>query len=257
MALVKIKDDVAEIKDKDIHKILVSGRSYFDILLYNCYEKKDTNEDGVYGLLDKNKLNQAFDDLISNYSELLNVGILLSGFQFVGIILEKNLALTESQQMSIAYFMLSTGFLVSMFGVVICFITNEYLRGCRAEEPEFIIAGIQKYKWIFKSADLILYSNSIMFIIPINLLIYNTLSFTLGLIYNIICGSLLLLGLSIHYMIIVSKQKYILTEDDLNNNHNIGNVCNTLYSLLCSNEEGTYQRKIYKIQNESQNESQN
>ena len=111
--------------------------------------KKNNNEDGVYGLLDKNKLNQAFDDLISNYGELLNVGILLSGFQFVGIILEKNLALTESYQMSIAYFMLSTGFLVSMFGVVICFITNEYLRGCRAEEPEFIIAGIQKYKWIF------------------------------------------------------------------------------------------------------------
>ena len=38
--IVKIEDDIAEIKDKNIHKILVSGRSYFDILLYNCYEKK-------------------------------------------------------------------------------------------------------------------------------------------------------------------------------------------------------------------------
>jgi hypothetical protein len=236
MSLIKIDDE-------DIHKLLISGRSYFDILLYNCYDEEKK-------MLDKEKLNTAFDDLLDNYGDLLNMGIMLSGFQFVGIILEKNLSLTESYGMSIAYFLLSVGFLISMFGVLICFITLEYLRGCRDETVEFIIVGIQKYKWIFKSADLILYSNCIMFIIPINLLIYNTLSFTLGLIYNIICGSLLLLGLSIHYMIIVSKQKYVLTEDDLNNNHNIGNVCNTLYSLLCSTEEGTYQRKIYKIQNE-------
>ena len=44
------------------------------------------------------------------------------------------------------YFILSFGFLVSMFGVLISFITIEYLRGCREEEPEFIIAESKKYK---------------------------------------------------------------------------------------------------------------
>ncbi len=232
MSLIKIDDE-------DIHKLLISGRSYFDILLYNCYDEEKK-------MLDKEKLNTAFDDLLDNYGDLLNMGIMLSGFQFVGIILEKNLSLTESYGMTIAYFLLSVGFLISMFGVLICFITLEYLRGCRDETVEFIIVGIQKYKWIFKSADLILYSDCIMFVVPINLLIYNSLSLNLSIIYNIICGFLFMIGIFIHYMIIVAKQNYNLTEDDLNNSYNICNIFNTCNSLLCGEENYTYKRRIYK-----------
>jgi hypothetical protein len=133
-----------------------------------------------------------------------------------------------------------------MFGVLICFITLEYLRGCRDETVEFIIVGIQKYKWIFKSADLILYSDCIMFVVPINLLIYNSLSLNLSIIYNIICGFLFMIGIFIHYMIIVAKQNYNLTEDDLNNSYNICNIFNTCNSLLCGEENYTYKRRIYK-----------
>ena len=232
MSLIKIEDE-------DIHKLLVSGRSYFDILLYNCYDEEKK-------IIDKEKLNTAFDDLLDNYGDLLNMGIMLSGFQFVGIILEKNLSLTESYEMSVAYFLLSVGFLISMFGVLICFITLEYLRGCRDESVEFIVAGIQKYKWIFKSADLILYSDCIMFTVPINLLIYNSLSLNLSITYNLICGFLFILGIFIHYMIIVAKQNYNLTEDDLNNSYNIYNIFNTCNSLLYGEENYKYKRRIYK-----------
>ena len=232
MSLIKIEDE-------DIHKLLVSGRSYFDILLYNCYDEEKK-------MIDKEKLNTAFDDLLDNYGDLLNMGIMLSGFQFVGIILEKNLSVTESYEMSVAYFLLSVGFLISMFGVLICFITLEYLRGCRDETVEFIIAGIQKYKWIFKSADLILYSDCIMFTVPINLLIYNSLSLNLSITYNLICGFLFILGIFIHYMIIVAKQNYNLTEDDLNNSYSIYNIVNTCNSLLCGETNYKYKRKIYK-----------
>tara|TARA_B110000483_G_scaffold215230_1_gene265775 strand:- start:78 stop:782 length:705 start_codon:yes stop_codon:yes gene_type:complete len=232
MSLVKIEDE-------NIHKLLVSGRSYFDILLYNCYDEEKK-------MIDKEKLNTAFDDLLDNYGDLLNMGIMLSGFQFVGIILEKNLSLTDSYQMTIAYFLLSIGFLISMFGVLISFVTLEYLRGCRDENVEFIIVGIQKYKWIFKSADVILYSDCLMFTIPINLLVYNSLSLSLSITYNLICGFLFILGIFIHYMIIVAKQNYNLTEDDLNNNYNFYNVFNTFNSLLCGEEKYTYKRNIYK-----------
>ena len=146
-------------------------------------------------MINKEKLDTAFDDLLDNYADLLNLGIMLSGFQFVGIILEKNLSLTESNEMTLAYFMLSVGFLISMFGVLISFVTLEYLRGCRDENIEFIVAGIQKYKWIFKSADIILYSDCITFTVPINLLIYNSLSLNLSIIYNVICGFLFIMGL--------------------------------------------------------------
>ena len=230
MSLVKIEDE-------NIHKLLVNGRSYFDILLYNCYDEEKK-------MINKEKLNTAFDDLLDNYGDLLNLGIMLSGFQFVGIILEKNLSITDTNEMSIAYFMLSVGFLISMFGVLISFVTLEYLRGCREENVEFIIAGIQKYKWIFKSADLILYSDCIMFTIPINLLIYNSLSLNLSITYNVICGFLFIMGLFIHYMIIVAKQNYNLTDDDLNNNLNICNIFNTCCSVLCGEEEDTYKRDI-------------
>jgi hypothetical protein len=232
MSLVKIEDE-------NIHKLLISGRSYFDILLYNCYDKEKK-------IIDKEKLSTAFDDLLDNYGDLLNMGIMLSGFQFVGIILEKNLSISSTNEMTIAYFMLSVGFLISMFGVLLSFVTLEYLRGCREENLEFIIAGIQKYKWIFKSADLILYSDCLMFTIPINLLIYNSLSLNLSIAYNIICGFLFIMGLFIHYMIIVAKQNYNLTDDDLNNNINICNIFSTCSSVLCGEDEYTYRRNIYK-----------
>jgi hypothetical protein len=232
MSLIKIEDE-------DIHKLLVSGRSYFDILLYNCYDEEKK-------IIDKEKLNTAFDDLLDNYGDLLNMGIMLSGFQFVGIILEKNLSLTESYEMSVAYFLLSVGFLISMFGVLICFITLEYLRGCRDETVEFIVVGIQKYKWIFKSADVILYSDCIMFTVPINLLIYNSLELNLSLTYNIVCGFLFIIGIFTHYMIIVAKQNYNLTKDDLENNINICNIFNTCNSLLVGEENYKYKRRIYK-----------
>lgn len=232
MSLIKIEDE-------DIHKLLVSGRSYFDILLYNCYDEEKK-------IIDKEKLNTAFDDLLDNYGDLLNMGIMLSGFQFVGIILEKNLSLTETYEMTVAYFLLSVGFLISMFGVLISFITLEYLRGCRDETVEFIVVGLQKYKWIFKSADLILYSDCIMFTIPINLLIYNSLELNLSLTYNIVCGFLFIIGIFTHYMIIVAKQNYNLTEDDLENNINICNIFNTFNSLLVGEENYKYKRRIYK-----------
>ena len=143
-------DKLVKITDESIIKLLQQGTTYFDILLFNCYNEKDKT-------IDREKLSQAFDDLLGIYSNLLNFGISLSGYQFVGIILENNLSLTENNYTQIKYFILSTGFLISMFGVLLCFITMEFLYGCREEDPEFIIAGVHKYKKLFKSADIILY----------------------------------------------------------------------------------------------------
>ena len=46
-------------------------------------------------------------------------------------------------------------------------------------------------------------------------------------------------------MIIVAKQNYNLTEDDLNNNLSICNMFSTCCSVLCGEEEYTYKRNIY------------
>lgn len=230
-----------KITDENIKKLICSGTSYFDILIYNCYDS-DTQ------IINKEKLSTAFDDIISNYCDLLSLGISLSGYQFVGIILEKNLSLTESYDMKFAYFILSLGFLVSMFGVLLSFITIEYLRGCREEEPEFIIAGIQKYKTLFKLGDIILYINCILFTIPINILIYNSLDYIYGIIYNISCLIFMFIGIYFHYSVIVCKQQYNITNQDLTNNLNT-DCFGEYYRKYFGENTYTYKRKIYKITN--------
>ena len=242
-------ENCKKINDKKIHQLLIQGRSYFDILLHNCYKinpdyDKENNNKVYCGIIDRDKLSQAFDDFIDNYNDLLSMGISLSGYQFVGIILEKNLSLTENMDMRIAYFMLSFGFLISMFGVLICFITVEYLRGCREEEPEFIVAGIQKYKHLFKMGDIILYCDCILFTVPINLLIYNSLDYYYGVIYNIFCVLFLFLGFIFHYTVIVAKQQYNITDDDLQKKLNT-DICGDCYRYIYGKTKYAYNRRLY------------
>ena len=234
-------DNLVEIKQKHIKSLLIQGNTYFDILLYNCYDETRC-------VIDKTKLSEAFDDLIDNYSNLFDFGISLSGYQFVGIILENNLSTTESLHVRTAYFILSVGFLISMFGVLICFITIEFLRGCREEHPEFIIAGINKYKTLFKLGDIILYANCILFTVPINILIYSSLDYYFGIIYNVLCGILFILGMYFHYIIIVARQQYNVTDQDITK---IETFNTDIFAYLNHSTDNryTYQRKLFARQN--------
>ena len=47
-----------------------------------------------------------------------------------------------------------------------------------------------------------------LFLIPINILIYNVLSDTYGFIFNIMSGILFILGLVFSYCIIIAKQEF-------------------------------------------------
>ena len=181
--------------------LLNTGYTYFDIVIYNCYEPTDNS-------IDLEKLSCAFDDLINVYEKLFDFSLNLSGYQFIGLFLQSNLNDSISLELQIAYFILSCGFIVSMFGALLCFVTVEYLRGCRDETPEFIIVGIQKYKYIFKTSDKIIYFNCVFFTVPINILIHNSLDFTFAVSYNCLCFILFCIGIYYHYIIIMCKQKY-------------------------------------------------
>ena len=201
--------------------------------------------------MDRDKLSTAFDDLIDNYANLFDFGISLSGYQFVGIILENNLSTTESTHIQVAYFILSIGFLISMFGVLLCFITVEYLRGCREESTEFIVAGINKYKTLFKLGDIILYADCILFTIPINILIYNSLAYHYGIIYNILCGLLFVMGTGFHYSVIISRQEYNISRDDIKKADKFNaDIFKTLFKVMGYEQEFTYKRRIFDRGNE-------
>lgn len=206
--------------DTHCHQLLSTGRTYFDILLYNCYDTDDHT-------MDIAKLSVAFDDLISVYEKLFDFSLGLSGYQFIGLFLQNGFSNIDFVSLQVAYFILSIGFLISLFGVLFCFIIIEYLRGCRDEDPSFIIVGIKRYTPIFKFTDKIIYVNCICFLVPINIIIYESLDFPFAVSYNVLSFLLFMVGIFTHKTIIIDKQKY---------------------RIGISSSKKEYKRKIYHIE---------
>ena len=192
----------------------IVGHSYFDIMLYNdivsTYEddkkkKPDEQDKEGQGI----SVNDSLDSLISIYDKLFGFGFSLSGYQFIGLVLEKTIVDNTNQYAPFAYFLLAIGFLISLYGSMSSFFILEFLTSIKNEEPEFIVHSVQRYKTIFKGcSEALLYVDCILFLIPINILIYNVLSDTYGLIFNIMSGVLFLLGLIFSYCIIIAKQEF-------------------------------------------------
>ncbi len=219
-----------KIEDPEVISLIKSKSStYFDILFYNCFDK-DTNE------LDLDKFNASIDDIIEVYNMLFDLGLNLAGFQFIGLFLQETGSTSTTLDVKFAYFILSVGYLVAMFGVLLSFITVEYFRGCRYESPEFILVGTNTYKWIFKFSDIILYANCFFFLAPINILIHKSVGHYFGYVFNAFCIVLLLIGTFLHTRIIVSRQAYDLPFS-----------WKLLFSLW-GNKKRKYNRQLYKIQ---------
>ena len=100
-----------DITNDNLNKLIVLGDTYFDILLFNCYNKLSKQ-------IDKDKLDKALDDFINVYKDLFDLGLSISGYQFVGIILENNLSLTKEIDIRI---------LISFYQLDFCFLCFKYL----------------------------------------------------------------------------------------------------------------------------------
>lgn len=197
----------------------ITGHSYFDIMLYNnivsTYEndkkkKPDEQDKEGQGI----SINDSLDSLISIYDKLFSFGFSLSGYQFIGLVLEKTIVDNDNKYAPLAYFLLAIGFLISLFGSMSSFFILEFLTSIKNEEPEFIVHSIQKYKTIFKfCSEALLYVDCILFLIPINILIYNVLNDVYGLAFNILSGILFILGLIFSYCVIVAKQEFDMDTD--------------------------------------------
>ena len=72
----------------------------------------------------------------------------MSGFQFVGLILENSVTHLETQY-KVAYFILSIGFILSLFGSLLSYITFKYLRSIKYESSQFVIQGMNRYYKFF------------------------------------------------------------------------------------------------------------
>ena len=191
-------DNMIEYEDNmPILSKYLRGTTYLDILIYNGL--KNENQD----------LTDSLDKLAGIFEKLFDYGLTLSGFQFVGLILENSLS-NHAVHVQVAYFLLSLGFMISMLGALLSFIAFEYISSIREEKNRFIIQGIQKYKCIFRLSEVVLYFNSCLFIIPINILIYNVLEIPYGIAFNIVSLIFCIIGLLLHYLVIIRKQIYVV-----------------------------------------------
>jgi hypothetical protein len=223
-------ENIYKIEDPEVITLLKSKSStYFDILFYNCFNQ-ETN------CLNMEKFNASIDDIIEVYGLLFEIGINLAGFQFIGLFLQETGSESITLDVKFAYFILSMGYIIAMFGVLLSFITVEYFRGCRYESPEFIIVGANTYKWIFKFSDMVLYANCFFFLAPINILIHKSVGTYFGILFNIFSILIMIVGTFLHAKIIISRQTYDLP------------VSFKLLFSVCGNKKRKYQRKLYKIQ---------
>ena len=230
---------------KKLFKSKFNGSStYFDIVLYNCYNPK-TNE------LNLSKLDKGIDDIVSVYQALFDISLSMSSFQFIGLFLQSNGDVIISLDIKFAYFLLSVGFMVSLFGVLLSFVVIEYLKGIRDEEPEFIIAGINNYKSRFKLADIIIYLNCACFIIPLNILIYKNIGTKFGIVFNLISFFLFCLGIYFHSDTIIKKQRYSYFYTEKKSTRTVlFDYIENIYKFISSflpkdNTEYNFNRKIY------------
>ena len=154
-----------------------------------------------------NKMSECLDDLIGIQEKLFDFGLTMSGFQFVGLILENSITDMKTQY-KVAYFILSIGFVLSLFGSVLSYITFKFIRSIKNETNEFVIRSMIRYNKIFMLSYIVPFCNSILFMVPLNILIYNILEVYYGIIFNVFSLIIFIAGITLHQIVIVQKQEY-------------------------------------------------
>jgi len=103
--------------------------SYIDMLVYN--DLLNNPED---------KISEGLEPVMEVYDKLHGFGLALSGYQFIGLVLEKSVIDDgESHFNQFAYFMLAIGFIISLFGSLLSFCMYEFLSYIKKESNEYIV----------------------------------------------------------------------------------------------------------------------
>ena len=196
-----------------------SKLQYQDILVYNELENLMNDQK------ENEHLDKSMSELMDIYDKLNNYGFSIAGYQFIGLAVST----TDAPQIfsdKLAYFILSINFIVSIIGASLSFCMYEYINGIKGESNEFIVEGILKYRTYLKLPHVLLLANTLLFVVPINILIHNILTEYFSIAFNIIS---FLAGFSflIHKKMIVDEQVYgdlsrkIKRNDSENSNNKI------------------------------------
>ena len=188
--------------NEELFKYLEYSDSINYVMLYNDLKKNG-------------KLNTGLDDIITNYDKLFDFGLSMSGFQFIGLVLENSALADKSISYKLSFFSLALGFLFSLFGSTIAYAIVKYLRSIKQENDVFILSSIYQYNSILYMGILIPFFNSGLFLLSMNMLIYNGLDFYFGILFNTISFITFIIGIYVMYTIMFKEQVFkIYTENE-------------------------------------------
>lgn len=177
----------------------------------------------IYNGFENNNIEGCIDDIVGIQEKLFDFGLTISGFQFIGLVFEKQDNMLT--HIKVAYFLLALGFVLSLFGSLLSYITSRFFRSIKCESKEFIILSVKKYNGIFMMSYVIPLINSTLFLLPFNILIYDILDFYFCIIFNVFSFIILITGLALHQIVVFRKQIFKMksrNEDielgELNNN---------------------------------------
>ncbi len=202
-------NDINDINDNNVNenkkllnkfkKGMGMHRQYLDILVYNELKTNDQTPNNKL-------LNTSLTDLMTIYDRLYNYGFSLAGYQFIGLAVS-SFSDDISFLNQFAFFILSIGFIISCFSSLLSFCMYEYINGIKLETNEFIVSGLSFYRvYLFIPHPLLLF-NTLLFIIPFNILMHTSLGYKFAMWMNII-SVILCSGFWIHMRMIFFEQKY-------------------------------------------------
>ena len=103
-------------------------------------------------------------------------------------------------------------------------------------------------------ADIILYMDSILFTIPINILIHNSMGEKYAYSYNILCSVFFVLGMLFHYTVIISRQQYSIRPEDIDQDDNFNaDILSSLCEMICGGVDYKYKRKLFRLKEKAKN----
>ena len=180
-----------------------------DIILANGYNpSSDFREE----------LSTSIDDIIAIYDQLFESACTLAGFQFIGIVFDKTVISENISISSFAYFFFGLGFIVSLLSTMMTFITSTFFKTLRYENKEFIRTSLQKYKNVFYFGYITFFVNTIAFMVPINIILYDLIYYPFAICINIASLIVVVLGVTFYILIVHKKQKYLENDVEIKRN---------------------------------------
>ena len=124
--------------------------------------------------------------LTNKYARFFELGLALSGVQFIGLTMEFD----PDLEVRISYFLLALCCLGSLFSATMASTMVKFLGASQFESVTFVITALTRYKLWFLFAEFFPFINSIVFLLTVNLMVHSVTTLIYALVFHLASGIL-------------------------------------------------------------------